>query len=90
MRIDKRVMKKIKLPNYSKEEEKWNFITHGLATGAGLIGVIYLLKNGFQYKDTWLMTGLWLFGIALVGTLAISTIYHWGRKSRPQTQNALD
>ena len=67
-------------------EEKWNFITHGIAVLASLAGSIVLLDK-VDHKDQLAFNALLLYGGSLIFLYAASSVYHY--VSRADLKNRL-
>ena len=72
----------MKLPFYSKQEERLNFITHLLGTIVSAIGLAFLVKWGLGHRDSWLLLSFIIFGITCTFTFLASTLYHGVRQAK--------
>lgn len=63
------------LSSYSKNEERWNAITHGLGAVASAIATLCLLSTiPFSEKVKWVSIAV--YGVSLVTLFSASTLYH--------------
>lgn len=63
----------VKLPNYTKGEEVFNSITHGVGILFGLFSLImFLLKSANLYSQI----GAIIFGVSMIILYTSSTVYH--------------
>lgn len=69
-------MKQIKIPNYSKEEEAINSVTHAVGSVAALIGLIMLVKRSLLQKSSITLISSIIFGLALFILYLSSALYH--------------
>ena len=60
-------------------EEKWNYITHGVAALASLVALVILLYKG-NHKDQLAFYALLLYGISLIFLYTASSVYHYVSK----------
>ena len=69
-------MKQIKIPNYSKEEEVINSVTHAVGSVAALIGLIMLVKRSLLQNSSITLISSIIFGLALFILYLSSSLYH--------------
>lgn len=63
----------VKLPNYTKGEEVFNSVTHGVGILFGLFSLImFLLKSANLYSQI----GAIIFGVSMIILYTSSTVYH--------------
>ncbi len=62
---------------YTPEEERANYITHGLGFLASLAGLYLLIQKGYGHEDAFVLPGVIVFGLGLAACMLSSTIYHW-------------
>ena len=67
-------------------EEKWNFITHGVAALASL-GALVALLDKVNHKDQLAFYALLLYGVSLIFLYTASSVYHY--VSRVDLKNRL-
>lgn len=65
------------IPPYTRNEEIANYLTHGPATIAALIGLGYMVNCFLPKQDYWVVLGVFIFGLTLTMTFAASTAYHY-------------
>lgn len=68
--------KDIELPNYTKTQELWNSITHGLGTVLTLIFGPFLLIKAAKTVDSWSIVACSIFVFALLCLYTFSCLYH--------------
>jgi hemolysin III len=64
-------------PVFTRGEETANWITHGLAAVAALVGGIALSQQALTQGDAWLVTGCIVFATTMVLLYSASAIYHF-------------
>lgn len=65
------------LPKYSKNEERLNFVTHGIGIIIGFISLGAFIALAFMRDfDVWQILSLILFASSMIFLYATSTIYH--------------
>lgn len=57
-------------------EEIVNSVTHGLGLLLGIAGIIYLLVVNSKTPEFWRLLGISMFGLSVILTYTISTLYH--------------
>ena len=67
-------------PIYTREEERLNYATHGMAAVLAIIGLIHLIDRSLKHDDHYLLIAMIAFGGSLVLTFMTSAIYHWVEK----------
>lgn len=75
--IDERV-----LPDYSRNEELMNMITHIVGGALGVSVLVFGVLIGAFHRDPWAIVGAAIFGAAMVWLYVMSSIYHGLRPSR--------
>ena len=60
---------------YSKREELWNVITHGVGALLSVVGLILMLAND-HHKSDYSSFSIWVFGFSLILLYSASTAYH--------------
>ncbi len=64
------------LPDYTRGEENFNFISHTVGGGFGVLAlVLCVLKSAF-FGNVWDIVGSSIYGAALVSLYSMSSIYH--------------
>lgn len=63
------------LPNYTKAEEKFNAITHGLGIPFSIFACILFIPKSSGH-DVPCIIGTAIYGLALIAMYTISTLYH--------------
>lgn len=71
---------------YSESEEVANWITHGVAALAAMVGMVLLAVWAKDRGDTWHLFGAVVFGLTMVVLYAASTIYHAVPQAMEQTK----
>lgn len=78
-------LKSLKLPNYTKGEEKFNWISHTIGIFMGVIVLIICLTLAIQKSNVAShIISLIIYGLSMCAVYFISTIYH---KSKPLSFN---
>lgn len=67
-------MAHIKLPSYTKGEEIWSSVSHGVGAALSIAGLVLLLI--FSSGDGWKIASSLVFGISLILLYTMSTLYH--------------
>ena len=62
--------------NYSKGEERTNYISHAGGILLGLIVGICFLIYCYRHDNRWMQWGVWLYMFGMLGSYIASTIYH--------------
>lgn len=68
---------------YSKGEERFNAISHGIGLGLGTIVCILLLLKCHQNGELWGMLGVCLYFFGMGGSYLASTLYHTLKHHNP-------
>lgn len=63
--------------SYSKEEELWNWLTHGIAAVASLAGVLFLYANVSPDSGASVWVSISVYSGSLLILYSASTLYHW-------------
>ena len=61
---------------YSKSEEMWNAITHGIGVVFGIVALTILLVLSIQKKDITAIISFSIYGISIILMFLSSTLYH--------------
>ena len=67
---------------YTKEEEYWNTLTHGIGAILSLIGLMAMLIYTAQFSSTLAVICSSIYGGSLVLLYTASTVYHASREKR--------
>lgn len=70
---------RIGLPKYSLGEEITNAITHGVGAIFGIVAIILLAVKA---QGAWEVVACVLYGVSIVATYSISTVYHALKKGK--------
>ena len=62
--------------NYTKGEEKLNYLSHGAGAILGICIAIWFISSFFGQDDDWMKIGIWLYLIGMSGSYLCSTLYH--------------
>jgi len=67
---------------YSKKEELWNIITHGIGLFLAIIGSIILIIDASINKTVWHIVSFSIYSFSLILLYSASTLYHsWPAES---------
>jgi hemolysin III len=61
---------------FTKKEEIWNSITHGIGTGLAIAGLTLLVVLAAIHGDSWRIVSFSIYGSTLVLLYLASTLYH--------------
>lgn len=64
------------LPNYTRGEERFHAISHGIGVILGIVCLIYGAEIAAQHGDGYTMISAVVYGISLILLYACSTVYH--------------
>lgn len=67
---------------YTKYEELFHSITHGVGAVLAAVGAGYLIRRSLEEGDPWRIASMAIYGVTLVGLYTISTLYHGVRGRR--------
>lgn len=67
---------------YTKYEELFHSITHGVGAVLAAVGAVYLIGRSLEEGDPWRIASMAIYGITLVGLYTISSLYHGVRARR--------
>ena len=62
--------------NYSKGEERTNYLSHGGGAVLGIVVGTLLLIYCYRHENVWMQWGVWLYLFGMLGSYITSTIYH--------------
>ncbi|MBO7252088.1 MAG: hemolysin III family protein [Oscillospiraceae bacterium] len=65
-----------KLPNYSRREEQVNMITHIVGSVLGIAALVLCVLRAASRGDGWGIVSSVVYGISMIATFAVSSIYH--------------
>lgn len=61
---------------YTKTEEIWNWLTHGIGIAFGIAGLSVLVTLASVYSDAWSIVSCAIFGASMVLLYTASSVYH--------------
>lgn len=64
------------LTYYSKTEEKWNVITHGIGFLLSIVALVLLIRKALKMGSINYLVSFTVFGISLILAYGASTFYH--------------
>ena len=70
------------LPNYTRGEELFNFISHVAGGGIAVILLVLCVVRSILHRDPWAIVGSTIYGLSLVSLYTISGVYHGLRPIR--------
>ena len=65
-----------KLPNYTKVEECFNFVSHVVGGGFAVVMLLLCVVRAILHRDPWAIVGSSIYGLSLVSVYTISSVYH--------------
>ena len=71
-----------KLPDYTKGEELFNFVSHVVGGGLAVVMMILCVVRAALHADPWAIVGRAVYGLSLISVYTISSVYHG---LRPET-----
>ncbi len=71
-----------KLPNYTKGEELFHFVSHVVGGGLAVVMMILCVVRAALHEDPWAIVGSSVYGLSLISVYTISSVYHG---LRPET-----
>lgn len=71
-----------KLPNYTKGEELFHFVSHVVGGGLAVVMMILCVVRAALHDDPWAIVGSSVYGLSLISVYTISSVYHG---LRPET-----
>ena len=74
-------MKRIKLsdrvlPDYTKEEETMNMVTHVVGGGLAVVMAALCIIKAAMYGDMWSVIGCAIYGVSMILLYTMSSVYH--------------
>lgn len=75
-------------PIYSRKEEIFNAITHGVGIALSVAGLAILVTMAALYGDAWKVTASAIYGASMIVLYTASTLYH--SFSSPEIKKALN
>ena len=64
------------LPDYTKGEEVFNFVSHIVGGGFGVVALILCVIRSALSGDAWAVVGSSIYGASLISLYTMSSIYH--------------
>jgi len=61
---------------YSKKEEFWNAVTHGIGALLGIPGLVLLILKAIEAESAIALTSYIIFGVSIILMFLASTLYH--------------
>ena len=65
-----------KLPDYTKGEELFNFVSHVVGGGLAVVMMILCVVRAGLHADPWAIVGSAVYGLSLISVYTISSVYH--------------
>lgn len=63
------------VPDYDHNEERINYISHGLGAALALIaGILLIIKGSYLSTGQWI--GLWVYAFSMILLFSASMLYH--------------
>ena len=70
------------LPNYTRGEERFNFISHVAGGGIAVVLLFLVVIRACLHRDPWAIVGSAVYGLSLVSVYTISGVYHGLRPNK--------
>ncbi len=64
------------LPDYTRGEEIFNYVSHIVGGGFGVIALVLCVIRSTLHANTWAIVGSAIYGASLISLYAMSSIYH--------------
>lgn len=64
------------LPDYTRGEEIFNFVSHIVGGGVGVIALILCVVRSALHLDPWAVVGSAIYGASLIALYTMSSVYH--------------
>ncbi len=64
------------LPDYTRGEENFNFISHIVGGGFGVLALALCILKSVFFGDAWDIVGSGVYGFSLIALYTMSSIYH--------------
>lgn len=63
------------VPDYDQNEERINYISHGVGAGLSIIaGILLIIKGSYLSTGQWI--GLWVYALSMILLFSASMLYH--------------
>ena len=70
------------LPNYTRGEELFNFVSHVAGGGIAVVLLFLVVIRACLHRDPWAIVGSAVYGLSLVSVYTISGVYHGLRPNK--------
>ncbi len=64
------------LPDYTKGEEVFNYVSHIVGGGLGIIALVLCVIRSAHHLDPWAVVGSAIYGSSLIALYTMSSVYH--------------
>lgn len=64
------------LPDYTRGEEIFNYVSHIVGGGFGVIALVLCLIRSALHSDPWAVVGSAIYGTSLIALYTMSSVYH--------------
>ncbi len=64
------------LPDYTRGEEIFNFVSHIVGGGFGIIALVLCVIRSALHYDAWAVVGSAIYGASLISLYTMSSVYH--------------
>lgn len=71
-----------RLPNYTRGEEIFNFVSHVVGGGLSVIVLALCVLRAALHRDPWAIVSSTIYGLSLICVYTISSVYHGLRPER--------
>lgn len=65
-----------KLPDYTRGEEIFNFVSHIVGGGFGVIALAVCVVVSAVHRDAWAVVGSAIYGVSMIALYTMSAVYH--------------
>jgi len=63
------------VPDYDQNEERINYISHGVGAGLSIVaGILLIIKGSYLSTGQWI--GLWVYALSMILLFSASMLYH--------------
>ena len=63
------------VPDYDQNEERINYVSHGIGAGLSVVaGILLIIKGSYLSTGQWI--GLWVYALSMILLFSASMLYH--------------
>lgn len=74
--MSKEKLKKMKMPGYTRAEERFNMISHIVGGGFAIVALVLCVIRSALYSDAWSVVSSAIYGSSMIVVYAVSSVYH--------------